>query len=161
MKREAEAFDYKFMRRAIELARETEAAGNLPIGALITIDNDIISEGVNTLVTSPYDPKRHAEMNALDQVALTLWPRANKMTCYTTLEPCCMCFGRLLLSGIGRIVFGAIDLEGGAGCLISHLPPYYHQGNKPIWIGPLMPEICDELFQRSLAAFRILSSGNL
>lgn len=144
---------YEFMHRAISLALETEQKGNLPIGAVITLDDQIIAEGANTILAPAYNPKKHAEINALDNVALPLWHRANEMTCYTTLEPCCMCFGTLLLTGIGRIVFGANDPEGGAGCLIPHLPTYYRSIRTPAWLGPLMPAQCDPLFQRSWLMF--------
>lgn len=152
--------DIEFMEMAIELALETESKGNLPIGAIITLDNEIIAKGSNTILSPYYDPKCHAEMNALDNVNKDLWQRSNYMTCYTTLEPCCMCFGRLLLSGVGRIVFGAVDIEGGAGCLLKHLPRFYNLTNVPIWVGPLMPEKCDELFKRSFLKFNTIGKDN-
>lgn len=145
------------MERAIQLALETEASGNLPIGAVITLDSQIIAEGSNTMLKPFYDPRAHAEMNALDSVPRDLWGRAREMTCYTTLEPCCMCFGRLLLSGVGRVVFGASDTEGGSGCLFGHLPRYYDEHNVPVWVGPIMPEKCDDLFMRALTLFRSIS----
>ncbi len=144
------------MERAIALALETEAQGNLPVGAVITLENTIIASGANTLVYPRYDPACHAEMNAMDQIPLDLWQRAKEMTCYTTLEPCCMCFGRMLLSGIGKVVFGASDTTGGAGCLLHHLPPYYDTHPVPLWIGPVMPEKCDALFARALVKFNML-----
>lgn len=152
--------DIEFMEKAIDLALKTEVNGNLPIGAIIVLDNEIIAKGSNTLLVPYYNPKCHAEMNALDNVEPTLWKRSNEMTCYTTLEPCCMCFGRLLLSGIGRIVFGALDTEGGSGCLLNHLPRFYNQTNVPIWVGPIMPEKCDDLFNRSLRKFKTLGKDS-
>lgn len=148
--------DIEFMERAIALALETELQGNLPIGAVITLEHQIIASGANTLLHPRYDPKCHAEMNAMDQVPVDLWHRAKEMTCYTTLEPCCMCFGRILLSGIGKVVFGASDTAGGAGCLLNHLPPFYHTYPVPLWMGPVMPEKCDELFARALVKFNTL-----
>lgn len=141
------------MTRAVELALEAEKQGNLPVGALITLDNEIIAEGASSLLIPYFDPKGHAEMNALDKVPISLWKRSREMTCYTTLEPCCMCFGRLLLSGIGRIVFGSEDTEGGSSCLLPNLPKFYVNRHKPDMTGPLMPEICDPLFKRAFQAY--------
>ncbi|MDX2046859.1 MAG: nucleoside deaminase [Chitinophagaceae bacterium] len=145
--------DHRFMKRAIELALAAEQKGNLPIGAVITLNNEIIAEGYNSIFVPVYNPGLHAEMTALDRIPEGLWKSSGEMTCYTTLEPCCMCFGRLLLSGTGRIVFGSIDPEGGAGCLISHLPKFFSKENIPQWEGPVMPGECDALFQRAWAMF--------
>jgi tRNA(adenine34) deaminase len=145
--------DREFMQRAIELALAAEAKGNLPVGALITLEGKIIAEGASSMLIPYYDPKGHAEMNAMDKVDISLWTRAKEMTCYTTLEPCCMCFGRLLLSGIGRIVFGSTDTEGGSSCLLPNLPKFYSSKNTPVFEGPLMPEACDPLFDRAFRAY--------
>jgi tRNA(adenine34) deaminase len=145
--------DFIFMQNAVDLARKAEYHGNLPIGAVIILENKIIAEGFNSIIVPEYNPANHAEMIALDKIPVELWSRAREMTCYTTLEPCCMCFGRLLLSEVGRIVFGAYDPEGGAGCLINHLPKFYTKKNIPLWEGPLMPDICDTLFNKSLLLF--------
>jgi tRNA(adenine34) deaminase len=100
--------------RAIELALANEARGGLPVGAVIGLDGRIIAEGVSEVLGPTYHPGRHAEIQALAQVAIELWPRAAEMTVVTTLEPWLMCFGACLLHGIGRIVFGALDVRGGS-----------------------------------------------
>src|SRR5262245_27937515 len=93
-------------------------------------------------------------MEALRHVAIELWDRAGEMTCYTTLEPCVMCFGALLLHGIGRIVFGAEDDQGGAKSLLNHLPEYYVEGKGvPEWIGPIAAEDCDDVYKRAITRF--------
>jgi tRNA(adenine34) deaminase len=145
--------DQFFMQRAIQLALEAEREGNPPVGAVIVLDNRIIAEGASNLLVPVYDPKGHAEMNAMDKIDPRLWLRAREMVCYTTLEPCCMCFGRLLVSAVGRIVFGALDTKGGSGCLIPHLPVFYHQGNIPEFVGPIAADQCDELYKRTAVAF--------
>ena len=150
--------DINFMNLAIDLALKAEADGNVPVGSVITLNNAVIAVGASTLLNPQYDPNGHAEMNAIDNVDVNLWPYAKDMTCYTTLEPCCMCFGRILLTGIGRIVFGAIDPEGGSGVVRNHLPRYYNESNVPKWIGPIMPEKCDALFQRVFSAFNRITS---
>jgi len=76
------------------------------------------------------------------------------MTCYSTLEPCVMCFGALLLHGLGRIVFGAEDKEGGAKTVLGHLPEYYADGvGGPEWLGPVAAAECDELYRRVAERF--------
>ncbi len=146
--------DNKYISRAIQIALDSEKRGNLPVGAVIARDGAIISEGGSTILVPHYHPGRHAEMEALRAVPIELWPRGREMTCYTTLEPCVMCFGALLLHGIGRIVFAAEDPEGGATPLLKHLPTYYADGKRvPQWIGPVAAESCDPLYKRTIAKF--------
>ena len=151
--------DKKFMRRAIDIALESEEEGNLPIGCVVVLDGEIVGQGHSAVVEPEYTPGRHAEIVALDDVDDELWPRAAEMTCYTTLEPCVMCAGTLLLHGVGRVVFGAYDTLGGAGCILDHLPPYYDEGGVYDWEGPLMAEVCDPLYERADAAFEDLPVG--
>ena len=149
--------DNKYISRAIQIALASEKRGNLPVGAVITLDGNILAEGGSTILVPVYHPGRHAEMEALRSVPIELWPRAREMTCYSTLEPCVMCFVALLLHGIGRIVFGAEDQEGGATALLEHLPNYYADGKGvPQWIGPIAAESCDALYERTIAKFKRL-----
>ena len=152
--------DKEHLRRAVDLALEAERLGNLPIGAVITLNDDVISEAGNAVLVPHYHPGRHAEMEALKHVPANLWPLSRGMTCYTTLEPCTMCAGALLLHGIGRVVFGTMDTEGGAGCLLAHLPDYYAGGaGVPLWVGPMLPELCDALYARVKERFDRLPCG--
>jgi tRNA(adenine34) deaminase len=144
------------LQHAIRLALEAEKLGNLPIGAVITLDDRIIGAGGNAMLAPVYQPGRHAEIEALKSVPVELWPRANEMTCYTTLEPCLMCLGTLLIHGLRRIVFGANDPVGGGGVVLSHLPRYFKEHTSAIeWLGPVAPAECDPLFQRALARLGI------
>ncbi len=146
--------DKEFMERAVQLALDSEKAGNLPVGALIVLDDEIIAEGPNALLVPDFHPGRHAEIEALKQVPIQLWQRAPEMICYTTLEPCIMCFGTLLLHGVGRVVFGAKDKKGGTTELLNHLPEYYQTGNRVFkWDGPILPETCDKLYDRAAKRF--------
>ena len=152
--------DLNFLQRAVRLALEAEAGGNLPVGAVVTLDGRVVAEAGNAVLAPAYHPGRHAETEALRLVPAGLWPRARGMTVYTTLEPCLMCAGALLLHGVGRVVFGASDTAGGAGPLLAHLPDYYAGGaGVPLWVGPLLPELCDPLFRRVLARFDHLPCG--
>ncbi len=155
------ANDLRHLRRAVALALQAEKLGNLPIGALLTLGETVIAEAGNAMLVPYYHPGRHAEIEALRAVPAELWPRSREMTCYTTLEPCLMCMGALLLHGVGRVVFGAVDPAGGAGPVLAHLPGYYAGGaGVPQWRGPLLPEVCDALFQRALEKFDPLVVGN-
>lgn len=151
--------DGEYMERAITLALQAEAEGNLPVGALLVLDDQVIAEGASQLLVPTYNPGGHAEMRAIGEVDVALWPRALEMTCYTTLEPCLMCFGALLLHGVGRVVFGSLDVLGGASPILDHLPPYYETAHVPEWVGPLMPEQCDPLYERADELFRNLPVG--
>ena len=149
-----------YLHRAVQLALEAERLGNLPIGAVMTLDGEVIAEAGNSILVPHYHPGRHAEMEALRLVPEKLWPRSREMTCYTTLEPCLMCMGALLLHSVGRVIFGAQDEEGGAGVVLSHLPNYYARGSGvPLWIGPVLPEVCDALYHRVIERFNQLPCG--
>ena len=155
------ALDLEYIDRAVRLANEAELLGNLPIGAVIALEGKVIAEAGNSVLSPHYHPGRHAEMEALSRVPASLWPRCRELTCYTTLEPCVMCMGAILLHGVGRVVFGASDVEGGAGVMLSRLPEYYASGaGVPAWIGPVSPEACDPLYARLRERFDKLPCGN-
>jgi tRNA(adenine34) deaminase len=148
------AEDISFLRRAIELAREAERNGNLPIGALISLDGQVIGEGMNAMWLPQLSPARHAEMEAMRGVSPEQWLRAHEMTLYTTLEPCLMCAGAILLHQIGRVVYGAADAFGGSGISLGHLAEYFQeQFSRTEWIGPALPDECDPLQRRVLEIF--------
>lgn len=140
--------DIKYLLHAISLAEKAEKQKNLPIGALIVLENKIIAEGHNSIVTAGR-PSRHAEIEAIDKVSSDLWKKAEKMTLYTTLEPCMMCLGTILVYRIGRVVFGANDRHGGAGCMFDYMPPAFKDIKKSLgddwWHGPALPDKCDPL----------------
>ena len=139
------------MHRAVEVALVAERHGNPPIGSIITLGGEEIASGECSLMAPHFHPGRHAETEAIRGVAVDLWPRAREMTCYSTLEPCPMCLGALLLHDVGRIVYGARDPLGGSQVLLPHLPPYFDRENgKPEWIGPILPGVCDPLFERAI-----------
>jgi len=141
--------DILFFRRAIQLALQAEKENNLPIGAVISLDGRIIAEGKNAIWFPAFNPNRHAEIEALRNVPQELWKHSRNMTLYTTLEPCLMCMGAILLHNIGRVVYGSSDHYGGASLVIGHMPTYFEEAVSRIeWIGPAYPEGCDRLFMR-------------
>jgi tRNA(adenine34) deaminase len=152
--------DVVLMERAVTLALEAEARGDVPVGSLITLGDEVVAQGSARILSEGYQPLRHAEREALAGVPIELWPSAAEMTCYTTLEPCLMCFGSLLLCGIGRILFGASDTLGGARFIFEAMPPYYTQRRgMPAWVGPVLPAVCGPLYDRVDARFRDLPCG--
>jgi tRNA(adenine34) deaminase len=106
--------DAYYMRRAIELAREAEAAGEVPVGALIVRDGEVLAEGFNRPI-STHDPTAHAEMVALRAAAARVDNyRLLGTTLYVTLEPCAMCAGAMVHSRVQRLVYAATDPRAGA-----------------------------------------------
>jgi tRNA(adenine34) deaminase len=139
--------DHDYMQHTVKLAKAAGETGNLPIGAVIVLDGEIIAEGQNRLWVPIVSPGRHAEIDAMLNVDPSLWDRAREMTLYTTLEPCLMCLSTILLHHIGRVVYGADDPRGGALCVVGHMPPSFEKFYKELKMeGPAMPEECDQLF---------------
>jgi len=137
--------------RAIQLALKAEAEGNLPIGAVIALNGEIIAEGRNAIWSPVHNPNRHAEIEALRAVPEHFWPQSRKMMLYSTLEPCMMCMGAIYLHRIGRLLYGAADDYGGASCVRGHMPQFFEtQAESTLWIGPADPARCDPLFERTM-----------
>jgi tRNA(adenine34) deaminase len=102
-----------FMREAVALAREAEAAGEVPVGAVVVVAGEIVGRGRNSAV-GLHDPTAHAEMLALRAAAAAIGNyRLEHATAYATLEPCAMCAGALVAARVERLVFGARDLRFG------------------------------------------------
>lgn len=141
--------DISFFQQAIRLALEAEKEGNLPIGAVIGLEGTIIAEGKNAIWFPQYNPNRHAEIEALRNVPEHLWNSSRKMTLYTTLEPCLMCTGAILLHHVGRVMYGSADDYGGASLVMGHMPTYFEEeASRTEWTGPAYAEECDKLFDR-------------
>ena len=105
--------DIIHMRAAIDLARQAWAAGEVPVGAVVVKDGEIVGRGFNAPI-SRHDPSAHAEIQALRDAATRLGNyRLTGATLYCTLEPCVMCAGALVAARIQRLVFGARDLRFG------------------------------------------------
>jgi tRNA(adenine34) deaminase len=150
-----------FLREAIRLAQEAERRGNLPIGAVIVLDGEIVARGMNAIWSPAVDLTRHAEMEALRAVPSGLWPRSREMTLLTTLEPCVMCAGAILLHGIGRLAFGSRDPSGGVGETLASLPPYFREQLSLVhWIGPVLSAECDPFYTRVQELERLRSTAS-
>ena len=119
------------MEQAIKWAKRAAEMNEVPVGALVVLDDEVIGIGHNQPI-STNDPTAHAEMIALRQAANTINNyRLMNTTLYVTLEPCLMCAGALYWSKIGRVVFGADDEKNGYRRMMSPLTPYDHSGTGP------------------------------
>ncbi|MDN0107508.1 tRNA adenosine(34) deaminase TadA [Yersinia rochesterensis] len=122
--------DGYWMQRALALALRAQAEGEVPVGAVLVLDNQIIGEGWNRSI-GDNDPTAHAEIMALRQGGQAVQNyRLIDATLYVTLEPCVMCAGAMVHSRIRRLVYGANDLKtGAAGSLVDILrhPGMNHQ----------------------------------
>jgi tRNA(adenine34) deaminase len=105
--------DEAFMREALMLAREAAAYDEVPVGAVVVFNGEIIGRGFNSPVRIS-DPTAHAEILALREAGATMRNyRLEAATLYATLEPCVMCAGALVAARVKRVVFGARDLRFG------------------------------------------------
>ena len=97
------------MRRALELARRAQEEGEVPVGAVVVLNENVLGEGWNRPITAS-DPTAHAEVQAMRAAAAALSNyRLTGATLYVTLEPCDMCIGAMFHARIARVVFGATD----------------------------------------------------
>lgn len=111
--------DLVWMRRALELARDAEAAGEVPVGAIIVRDGKVLGEGWNCPI-GEHDPTNHAEIVALRKAATGQKNyRLPGATLYVTLEPCVMCIGAMIHARIERLVFATTEPR--AGAVVSQL----------------------------------------
>lgn len=105
--------DEFFMRAALELARLAQDAGEVPVGAVVVKDGEIIGRGYNAPI-SQHDPSAHAEMQALRDAARSIGNyRLVGCELFVTLEPCLMCAGAIMHARIRRVVYGASDYKTG------------------------------------------------
>jgi tRNA(adenine34) deaminase len=142
------------MRRALDLAAEAAAAGEVPVGAVITRGDEIVTEARNAMRGS-VDPTAHAEMVAIRQAAERLGsPRLDECTLWVTLEPCPMCAAAIGIARIAAVRFGAEDPKGGGvihGARIFTQPTCHH---RPDVLGGIGEAESAALLQEFFAARR-------
>ena len=153
--------DFEPMRAALEQARLALAEGNLPIGAVIVHDGQIVATGRNGVGSGENDT-RHAELVAIQSIPQFLFRHKRQCTVVTTLEPCMMCMGAIVIAGIHRIVWGASDPIAGVAEMV---PRYTYLKRKEIVLvsGVLEAEsraLLDEYWRRTGAVRHLTSTAS-
>lgn len=140
------------MRRALELAEQAEREGEVPIGAVLALNGELVAEGWNQPL-SANDPTAHAEIVALRAAAARLGNyRLPGTTLYVTLEPCVMCAGAIVQARVARLVYGAPDPQRGAAGSAFDLLTSAALNHRPDVVGGILADLCGErlraFFQR-------------
>jgi tRNA(adenine34) deaminase len=146
--------DEYFMRLAIREAARALEHDDVPIGAVVVRQGELIGTGHNERELRS-DPTAHAEMIALREAARTLgsW-RVLDAVIYVTLEPCAMCAGAIVLSRIPRVIFGAYDAKAGAAGSVLNVLSEPRLNHRPEVGGGLLEDDCAELLQAFFASRR-------
>lgn len=142
------------MREALALARDAWAAGEVPVGAVVVREGEIVGRGFNAPI-SRHDPSAHAEIMALRDAAGNLGNyRLVGCSLYVTLEPCVMCMGAVFHARIERVVYGASDLKTGACGSIIDLPAETRLNHHAEVVGGILADECGGLLSSFFAQRR-------
>ena len=146
--------DLRWMREALDLARQAGARGEVPVGALVVCEGRVIGRGFNRPIGA-HDPTAHAEVMALRDAARHLGNyRLVDCTLYVTLEPCTMCAGAIMHARISRVVFGARDPKTGACGSVVDLFGEDRLNHHAEVEGGVLAEDCGALLSSFFAARR-------
>ena len=139
--------DESFMRLALEQAKKAPIAGEVPVGAVLVQDNQVIGSGFNQPIMLN-DPSAHAEMMAIRNAAQALKNyRIPESTLYVTLEPCAMCCGTMLHARVKRVVFGAPDPKTGMAGSVTNLFALKEINHQTEVEGGVLADECGELLR--------------
>lgn len=137
--------DHYWMTQAIQLAKKAEQLGEVPVGAVLILNDELISEGFNQPI-STHDPSAHAEMIALRKAASKIGNyRLLGSTLYVTLEPCMMCTGAMVHARISRLVFGAADPKTGVIASVANYLDSSFLNHRVQYQGGLCAKECGEI----------------
>ena len=143
----AESGDERFMRRALVLAAEAAAEGEVPVGAVLVRDGEVLAEGRNRPI-SDHDPTGHAEILCLRGAGAAAGNyRLPGSTLYVTLEPCPMCAGAMVHARIQRLVYGAPDPKSGAAGSVFALTDSERLNHRIETTGGVLADECGELLR--------------
>jgi len=146
--------DEIWMQRALELARQGAEVGEVPVGAVLVRDDQVLGEGFNQPITS-HDPTAHAEVVALRAAADAEQNyRLPGSTLYVTLEPCTMCFGALVHARVARLVYAASEPRAGVCVSQLQLPQVDFYNHKLLVEGGLMEAESAAMLKAFFAARR-------
>ena len=145
---ERESLDLFWMQRALELALKAESLGEVPIGAVLVKDDQILGEGYNSPI-SKHDPTAHAEIMALREAANRIGNyRLLNTTLYVTVEPCVMCAGALVHARVKEVVFGAAEPRTGAAGSIFDILQSSKLNHQVAVRGGGLAQECADLLQQ-------------
>jgi tRNA(adenine34) deaminase len=146
--------DLEYMQLALEQARLAPARGEVPIGAVLVLDGQVLAQ-VHNFREVWQDPTAHAEVVAIREAATRLgtW-RLTGTTLYVTVEPCSMCAGAIIQSRVSRLVFGARDPKAGACGSVFNLPDERRLNHRVEVIGGIMERESQELMQKFFKRLR-------
>jgi len=134
--------DEKFIRLALQEAKKSQEMNEVPVGAIVVMNDEIISQSHNKSI-SGNDPTSHAEINALRNAAKKIGNyRLTGATLYVTLEPCAMCYGAIIHARISRLVFGAYDPKTGVCGSSTKLHEQECFNHTPEIVGGVLEEGC-------------------
>jgi len=146
------------MTHALTLARRGAAVGEVPVGAVLVRDGELLAEAWNRPIGA-HDPTAHAEVLVLRDAGRRLQNyRLPGTTLYVTLEPCPMCAGALVWARVERLVFAAFDTRGGAVASRHHLLQAPDLNHQVLWQGGLMAETSATMLREFFRARRKLSN---
>jgi tRNA(adenine34) deaminase len=147
--------DLTGMQAALRLARAASVREEVPIGAVVVSDGEILAEAHNETVQRR-DPTAHAELLVLHRALQRVGEdRLLMATLYVTLEPCAQCAGAIILAKVGRVVFGAYDARCGMAGSVHDLLRHPKLNHRPEVVGGLMAEECGDLLKRFFQSKRI------
>ncbi|WP_295887421.1 tRNA adenosine(34) deaminase TadA [uncultured Thiohalocapsa sp.] len=152
--------DRAWMQHALALAAQAAAEGEVPVGAVVVRDGELLGEGWNRPIAA-HDPTAHAEIQALRAAAARIGNyRLTGAELYVTLEPCPMCAGAIVHARIARVVYGAADPKGGAcGSVFDLLPSDARFNHRTACEGGVLAAECGALLRDFFAARRRGSTG--
>lgn len=146
--------DEFFMREALSLARSAECLGEVPVGAVVVRDGEIIGRGFNSPIGAS-DPTAHAEIAALRDAARHLGNyRLPGCSLYVTLEPCAMCAGAIMHARIARVVYGARDQKTGVHGSVVDLFAVERLNHHAEVVGGVMADECGSMLSAFFASRR-------
>ncbi len=146
--------DLQRMRQALRLAECAVTNGEVPVGALVVRDGEVIGEGFNQPI-GRHDPSAHAEMVALRAASRAVGNyRLPNTTLYVTLEPCVMCVGAIFHARVARVVFGASDAKSGACGSVMNLFSEPRLNHHATVSGGVLADECVDLLRSFFAARR-------